>query len=1521
MSDLVLKHAGGGELPYLGWTEVNLGLEESFAGTDKSFPTLALVTPDVSAMEPQVIIGTNTDLFQKCRQTCREVAGEKYMKKLSINARCSAVYKMMEKEQRLGPEGEIGVIRSRLPALIPAGTTMKIRGAFRNKLRRPVKVVVDALGKPPRPGLLPLPYVTSIEGTSYCTIQVELLNATDDDVRLPDDCPVARVLLPDAVSHIGDDEAYTNQVDVSCYATQALTRLDSKIEDLPFQWGPDTSPELKARVLRKLEERAEVFATHEWDLGMTSWAQHEINLTDETPFRERTRRVSPSDLRDLQAHIQELLDHNIIRASKSRFASPIVLVRKKNGTLRMCVDYRILNARSLPDQYTVPLIRDAVDCLNGSSWFSVIDLKSGFYQIPMREEDKEKTAFTCPLGFYEFQRMPQGIRGAPATFQRLMESCMSGINFLEALVYMDDIIVFAKSPEEMEVRLLKVLDRLHECGLKVSPEKCQFFCKSVKYLGHIVSESGVQTDPEKVSAVHNWIRPRNAKELRSFLGLTGYYRRFIEGYSKIAAPLHSLASLYGFAPKRGGRRSKRPKSSRPVKKATEPFESHWSDACEHAFQTLKEKMTTAPVLAYADISKPFVLHVDACRDGLGAVLCQDHQGSLRPVAYASKTLKQSEKNYPAHKLEFYALKWAITDQFKDYLYHATATKVLTDNNPLTYVLTSAKLDATGHRWLAALANFDFTIQYKPGRTNQDADALSRRPTNLDGSLMDVNDQMLIKDHLKARLPGTSVDDPVQIVNSNAISAIYTRYDVQRNKDCEGEYNRLSDETPLAYSLGITPACVPAEYSNADHEADNINWESEQMNDDVLKRVRQAVTSGNKTTVTEDDPSDLKLILREFPKLEIHQGVLYRRIHQTTGSARRQLVLPQKFRKQAITSLHNDLGHLGMERTIALARDRFYWPHMASDIDTWVRHCAPCLARKTIPKKSAYLQNITTSGPMELVCMDFLKVEPDTSNMKSILVVTDHFTRYAQAFPTKDQTAPTVAKVLWEKYFQHYGLPKRLHSDRGPEFESEVIKQLTNLLGVRKSHTSPYFPQGDPQPERFNRTLLNMLGTLNEEKKTTWSRHIGALVHAYNCTKNDSTGYSPYYLMFGREARLPIDVCFGLQPDGLTAKDHSSYVTNLRQNLHEAYEAARREAEKHAAANKKRYDLKVRVKNTDLQAGDRVLIRNLGLKGKNKLANRWNIHPYIVKKKLPDLPVYVLKPEKGDGPEKTLHRNHLLPVGYLIGGEPAPKQPKPSRPKTRSQSKAKQSVHCHNDDTSDEELDEFVMPVVHPSLPSQLHNMPPQPSNHVPEPDLPNPSHLQPEELPPSKPAVPPCNRPSSESDDDENNPPSSYNSLENSLRRRAVPNSSLQPRAKVFVPRNFTGQMFTNQPLPTPEVPVPDTPADNIPDAAPPPSQPSPVSVPPEDSHHEENPEAEILRGENIAPPTTIASEPPDQPLYPTSNNMDTKADEASSHVPDVVSGESTSTTRPRRKRHLPSRLVYDRLGEPSFSNCQVIYV
>uniref|UniRef100_A0A3Q2NZR7 Integrase catalytic domain-containing protein n=1 Tax=Fundulus heteroclitus TaxID=8078 RepID=A0A3Q2NZR7_FUNHE len=304
--------------------------------------------------------------------------------------------------------------------------------------------------------------------------------------------------------------------------------------------------------------------------------------------------------------------------------------------------------------------------------------------------------------------------------------------------------------------------------------------------------------------------------------------------------------------------------------------------------------------------------------------------------------------------------------------------------------------------------------------------------------------------------------------------------------------------------------------------------------------------------------------------------------------------------------------------------------------------------------------------MELVYIDFLSLEPDSSGVSNILVVTDHFSRYAHAYPTKDQRPVTVAKVLVERFFVHYGLPARIHSDQGRDFESRLIQEFLRTLGIRKSRTTPYHPQGDPQPERFNRTLLSMLGTLRDTHKRQWSRHVSQLVHAYNSTKNDATGFSPYYIMFGREARLPIDVCFGT--DHQEPVSHSCYVEDLKRDLKSAYELATKSATQVHVRNKKNYERALR--NQTLVKGDRVLLKNLGLHGKHKLQSRWNSLPYVIMEKLPDLPVYRVKPESGMGKLRTIHRDNILPIGSLVRiSEELDVPEKPNRAVTRSQRKS------------------------------------------------------------------------------------------------------------------------------------------------------------------------------------------------------------------------------------------------------------
>ncbi len=391
-----------------------------------------------------------------------------------------------------------------------------------------------------------------------------------------------------------------------------------------------------------------------------------------------------------------MLDCGAIRKSQSPYSSNVVLVRKKDGSLRFCIDFRKLNNRTVKDAYMLPRIDDTLDTLVGSKYFSKLDLRSGYWQVEMSEEDKAKTAFSVGgLGFYECNRMAFGLTNAPATFQRLMETCMGELNLRECLVFIDDILIFSKTFEEHLSRLDAVLQRLHKHGLKLKASKCEFFRTEVKYLGHVVSEEGVHTDPEKTSSLTTWPVPTSVKLLRSFLGFTGYYRRFVKGYAKLVKPLNDL--LVGHPTNKTAAKSK--------KKRT-PWV--WGDAERGCVRGHHQTSDQPPALGTADFSKPFIVTTDGVREGLGAVLYQEQDGLERVIAYASRGLRPSERNYPAHKLEFLCLKWALADKLKDYLYGNTF-EVRTDNNPLTYVTHTAKLDATSHRWLAALSTFNFEV--------------------------------------------------------------------------------------------------------------------------------------------------------------------------------------------------------------------------------------------------------------------------------------------------------------------------------------------------------------------------------------------------------------------------------------------------------------------------------------------------------------------------------------------------------------------------------------------------------------------------------------------------------------------------------------------------------------------------------------------------------------------------------------------------------------------------------------------
>ena len=465
---------------------------------------------------------------------------------------------------------------------------------------------------------------------------------------------------------------------------------------------PECLSPLQQQQLNELfHEFSDVFNRGEDDLGNTPLLEHAIE-THGPPLRQPYRRQNPAVRRVEMAQVQQMLSNNVIRPLNSPWASPVVMARKKDGSLRFCVDFRQFNAATTKDAHPLPRIDDLLDALHGAKWFSTLDLKSGYWQVPITEQDKAKTTFRTSSGqLFEFNQVPFGLCNAPATFSCLMDRVLAGLHWETCLFYLDDIIVFSSTWEEHLTRLRQVFKRLRHANLKLGADKCTFAAKEVNYLVHRVTEEGLLPDPSLLAAIRDIPPPKTPTEVRSFLGLAGYYWRYVKGFAAIAAPLLAL-----------------------TRKDTV---FHWSEDCQTAFDRLKTLLTTSPITAFPDFSQAFCLYTDASTAGLGAILAQVWDGKERIICCASRALNQAEKAYPATKLECLALVWAVA-KFRSYLM-AMPFEVFTDHYALQWLKTMCTGSALLHRWSAALEEYDFTVHHRPGKVQTHVDRLSRLPVS------------------------------------------------------------------------------------------------------------------------------------------------------------------------------------------------------------------------------------------------------------------------------------------------------------------------------------------------------------------------------------------------------------------------------------------------------------------------------------------------------------------------------------------------------------------------------------------------------------------------------------------------------------------------------------------------------------------------------------------------------------------------------------------------------------------------
>ena len=481
------------------------------------------------------------------------------------------------------------------------------------------------------------------------------------------------------------------------------------LDDIYKRASTEVDEQYHPQIADLLNKYEDVFSKGDDDIGRTDAVTHSIHTTCAAPIRQRPRRPPMGQRQEIEQQVQNMLERGIIRPSRSPWSSPIVLVKKKDGSMRFCVDYRELNKQTVKDSFPLPRIDECIDNLAGSKYFCTLDLASGYWQVPLDEDAKLKSAFVIPGGLFEFEVMPFGLCNAPSTFERLMETVFVGLQWKILLIYLDDMIIFGSSVDEVVNRLESVLQRLRSAKLKLKPKKCHLFHKEVSFLGHVVSEAGVTTDPAKIDAVEKWPTPINAKQVRSFLGLASYYRRFIKNFSNVAKPLTKLTE--------------------------KEQEFIWTTECEEAFQALKHKLITAPILAYPKLGVEFILDTDASNFGVGAVLSQEDDGKERVIAYASRTLNKAEQNYCVTRRELLAIV-TFLKHFRHYLYGQSVT-VRTDHGALRWLMNTKNPEGQVARWLEVVSQYRLTLVHRAGRIHLNADGLSRRPCSQCGRLQDV----------------------------------------------------------------------------------------------------------------------------------------------------------------------------------------------------------------------------------------------------------------------------------------------------------------------------------------------------------------------------------------------------------------------------------------------------------------------------------------------------------------------------------------------------------------------------------------------------------------------------------------------------------------------------------------------------------------------------------------------------------------------------------------------------------------
>ena len=864
--------------------------------------------------------------------------------------------------------------------------------------------------------------------------------------------------------------------------------------------------------------------------------------------------LSRAELEELRRYLEENLKKGFIRFSKSPAGAPILFVPKKDGSLRLCVDYRGLNSVTVKNRYPLPLIGEIMDRVNGATVFSKIDLKDAYYRIRINPGDEWKTAFRTRYGHFEFLVMPMGLTNAPAAFQAYINHALRGLVDDFCIVYLDDILIFSKSEEEHTEHLHRVCERLREAELYAKPSKCQFYRQEMGFLGFIIDPEGVRMDPSRVKTITEWKNtpPESYRDVQVLLGFCNFYRRFIKGYSTLAQPLTNLM-----------------KGSKNGKKVGD-LKTEWGQAQQEAFIALLSAFEEAPLLRHFDPDRPIRMETDASKSGLGAILSQLFDGRWNPIAFFSRQFKGPELNYGTPDQEM----MAIVESFKHWRHYLEGSKypieVLTDHHNLQGFMKQPRLNGRQARWCYYLTPYDFVVKWRSGLTNP-ADAPSRRSAMVpvgDEVQQDSSSELLAT--LEAKIARVQ-----QIVVPSYLRVLQYHSESLEQKAIPGHSEGAAApewECGMGHSRSLDCGsralqCLNGKNDEADH---------------LLKLVKvQYLTRGRSRAAVHDEApmQEPSTGLRELVAAaqkedtfcqrvvkDLERDPLTRKSYQYTSDGmllyKGRLVVPnQRSLVHELLRLHHDeptAGHWGIQKTMELLQRKFKWEGMRSDVEEYIHVCPICQGNSA-PRHKPYgkLEPLPQpSRPWKEISMDLITHLPvsqrGTEEFNAILTIVDRYTKMAVFLPIRDTIdAADLAELMYTEVELRFGAPTGITSDRDSRITSKFWAEVCYYSMIKRRLSTAFHPQTDGQTEILNRIVENYLRAFISLEQMNWAKLLPSAAFAYNNSMNHTLRMSPFKAMYGYDPEFHVDVADDTPRGEIpAARDRIEKLHELRSALRE-----------------------------------------------------------------------------------------------------------------------------------------------------------------------------------------------------------------------------------------------------------------------------------------------------------------------------------------------------------------------------------